>query len=172
LILIALGSNLPSEHGTPLETLETAIARIDAHEDITVKSRSKIYKSAPVPLSDQPWYHNAVILVETGLKPFTLLASLQEIEMQFGRERDLSNRNAARTLDLDVIAYDDLVINEAGLEIPHPRLADRAFVLMPLNGVAPEWKHPVSGASVAEMIEALPVGQELYKIEVKSDDAA
>lgn len=164
MILIALGANLPSEHGEPLETLLVAMARIDAHDDVCVVARSHVYKSAPVPLSDQPWYHNAVIAVETDLKPFTLLATLQEIEVEFGRERDFSNRNAARTLDLDIIAYGDDVLDEAGLEIPHPRMAERAFVLLPLNDVSPQWEHPVSGLSIGEMIEMLPEGQDLQKI--------
>lgn len=172
MILIALGSNLSSEYGSPLQTLEAAIARVDGHENISVVQRSFFYKSAPVPISEQPWYHNAVIAVETGLKPFTLLATLQEIEMQFGRERDGSNRNAARTLDLDIIAYHDVVLDEAGLEIPHPRMGERAFVLMPLYDVAPEWEHPVIGASIEEMLENLPTGQKLHKIEGDQHDAA
>jgi len=171
LILVALGSNLPSEHGDPLATLMAGIARIDAHDDIAVVARSAVYKSAPVPISGQPWYHNAVISIETDLKPFTLLASLQEIEAVFGRERDASNRNAARTLDLDVIAYDNLVIDEVGLEIPHPRMGERAFVLLPLCDVGPHWKHPISGLSVAEMIDGLPLGQEIVKIDEVNDGA-
>jgi len=172
LILIALGSNLPSEHGTPLQTLEAAIARIDAHDDISVVSCSPVYKSAPVPISDQPWYHNAVIAVNAELKPFTLLATLQEIEMQFGRERDAGNQNAARTLDLDIVGYHGQVVDEGGLTVPHPRMAERAFVLMPLYDVAPEWIHPVTGASIGEMLEALPEGQALHKIEGGEHDAA
>jgi len=165
LILIAFGSNLAGEYGAPIEVIKAAVERIDAHDDISVVSRSFIYKSAPVPLSDQPWYHNAVIAVDTDLKPFTLLATLQEIEMQFGRERDADNRNAARTLDLDIVAYDDVVMDEAGLEIPHPRMGERAFVLLPLNDIAATWRHPIHGGVISEMIAALPAGQELHKIE-------
>ncbi len=172
LIFIALGSNLPSVHGAPLQTLMAAIARIDAHEDISVLQRSCVYKSAPVPISDQPWYHNAVIAVESELQPFTLLAVLQEIEVEFGRVRDVENRNAARTLDLDIIAYDDLELDQAGLQIPHPRMGERAFVLLPLSDVSAEWKHPISGASIGEMIDQLPEGQDLHKIEECYDDAA
>ena len=171
MILIALGSNLPSKFGAPLETLQAAIQRIDAHDDIRVFGRSAIYKSAPVPVSDQPWYHNAVIAVDTSLKPFTLLAVLQEIEVEFGRFRVANDRNAPRTLDLDIVAYDDLVIDEAGLSIPHPRMDERAFVLLPLKDVSSDWKHPISEASIGEMIENLPEGQDLHKIEVETDDA-
>lgn len=172
MILVALGSNLPNMYGSPLETLEAAVARIDAHDDVSVVKRSLIYTSAPVPFSDQPWYHNAVIAVETELKPFTLLAVLQEIEIEFGRVRDAENQNAARTLDLDIVAYDDFVIDEAGLSVPHPRMTERAFVLMPIRDLSPEWKHPISGASISEMIEQLPEGQDLHEIEDICDDAA
>ena len=154
LILIALGANLPSVYGSPLKTLMAAIECIDSHEEIAVVRRSAIYKSAPVPISDQLWYHNAVIAVETGLKPFTLLAVLQEIEINFGRERAAGERNAARTLDLD---------------IPHPRMSDRGFVLFPLSDVSPEWKHPITGAFISKMIEALPKVQDIHKIEEKCD---
>ena len=172
MILIALGSNLPSSYGSPLETLEAAIAQIDAHDDLSVLACSAVYKSAPVPVSDQPWYHNSVISVETDLKPFTLLAVLQEIEIMFGRVRDAEERNAARTLDLDIISYDDCVIDEAGLQIPHPRMVERAFVVLPLCDIAPEWEHPVSGLSVAKMVDALPAGQDIQKIEGEKNDAA
>jgi len=168
LILIALGANLPSEYGDPLKTLHAAIVRIDAHEGVHVVARSHVYKSAPVPLSDQPWYHNAVIAVETDLTPLPLLLMLQEIEVDFGRRRDDGDRNAARTLDLDIVAYHDVVMDEAGLEIPHPRMADRAFVLLPIRDVSPRWQHPVSEAFIADMIDGLPDGQDLHKIE---DDA-
>ena len=169
MILIALGANLPSVYGSPLKTLTAAIECIDSHEEIAVVRRSAIYKSAPVPISDQPWYHNAVIAVETGLKPFTLLAVLQEIEINFGRERAADERNAARTLDLDIVAYHDFIIDEAGLEIPHPRMSDRGFVLFPLSDVSPEWKHPITGAFISKMIEALPKVQDIHKIEEKCD---
>ena len=169
MILIALGANLPSRYGAPLETLTAAMDRIDAHENIAVIARSNVYKSAPVPISDQPWYHNAVIAVETDLKPFTLLTNLQEIETDFGRERADGDRNAARVLDLDMIAYDDVVIDEAGLEIPHPRMDDRAFVLLPLSDVSPKWKHPVSRACIGEMVAALPDDQVIQKIDGDRD---
>lgn len=167
MILVALGSNLPSHYGSPVETLEAAFVQLSQHEAIDVIARSDVYMSAPVPVSDQPWYHNAVIAVETDLKPFTLLAVLQEIEADFGRERALGSegRNAARTLDLDIIGYHDVVLDEVGLEVPHPRMAGRAFVLYPLCDVAPDWVHPVSGGSVSSMIDGLPDGQDIRKLE-------
>ena len=121
--------------------------------------RSRFYKSAPVPVSDQPWYVNAVASVATELPPRELLALLHRVEARFGRAR--RERNEARPLDLDLLAYNDRIeAGEGGGPIlPHPRLHERGFVLLPLAEVAPGWRHPVSGKSVAELIAALPPGQ-------------
>lgn len=170
MILIAFGANLPSVYGAPLETLHEAIQQLDSMPDISVISVSNIYKSAPVPVSDQPWYHNGVLTVETALGPCELLGALQGLEGSFGRER--GERNAARVLDMDIIAYDDVVMADDALTIPHARAHDRAFVLLPLRDVAPKWKHPVSGLPVAEMISMLPEGQDIQQIEAGEHDAA
>jgi 2-amino-4-hydroxy-6-hydroxymethyldihydropteridine diphosphokinase len=118
-----------------------------------------------VPPSDQPDYVNGVVAVETRLSPAALLARLHEIERAFGRERRIPN--AARTLDLDLIAYHDRVTGpEEGAPIlPHPRLAERAFVLLPLQELAPGWRHPVSCVSIADLIRALPPGQSAQPLE-------
>jgi 2-amino-4-hydroxy-6-hydroxymethyldihydropteridine diphosphokinase len=152
MILIALGSNLPLEGAVPQQTLDAALAAM-ADEGIHVCARSRWYSTAPVPASDQPRYINAVALVETALDPAALMEKLHKIEDRFRRAR--SAPNAARTLDLDLIDYDGRVMN-GELILPHPRLAERGFVLQPLAEVAPEWRHPVSGRNVAELIAALP----------------
>lgn len=159
-----MGSNLSGCYGSPAGALVAAVAAIDACDGVRVIAQSPVYKSAPVPISDQPWYHNSVIAVETLLEPLDLLKVLQGVEVRFGRERVDGERNAARTLDLDIIAYHDVVLGDVDLEIPHPRMADRAFVLLPLYDVEPKWKHPVSGLCIEEMVELLPEGQDIQRI--------
>ncbi|WP_142846970.1 2-amino-4-hydroxy-6-hydroxymethyldihydropteridine diphosphokinase [Telmatospirillum sp. J64-1] len=155
MILIGLGANLPSRYGSPRETLEAALAEIE-RRGARVVACSRWWKTAPVPVSDQPWYVNGVARVETGMTAAELLALLHDVEREFGRVR--GERNAARVVDLDLLAYGRERITE-GLEVPHPRLAERAFVLLPLAELAPDWVHPVTGKGIGEMIAALPPGQ-------------
>jgi 2-amino-4-hydroxy-6-hydroxymethyldihydropteridine diphosphokinase len=150
-ILIALGANLPSVAGQPLETCLAALDEF-AVRDISVDAVSRWYESAPVPASDQPWFVNGVASVQTGYSPQALLNILHSIERVFGRAR--ASRNAPRTLDLDLLAYHDQVADGPPV-LPHPRLQDRAFVLSPLRDIAPDWRHPVTGMSVETMISAL-----------------
>lgn len=161
-VYIGLGANLPSpEHGTPRETLEAAIAALDTH-GLAVVARSPLYESEPVPVSDQPWYLNAVVEVATDRSASEVLALLHSVENAFGRVRAI--RNEARVLDLDLLDHRGTV--HAGPEspvLPHPRLADRAFVLLPLRDIAPDWRHPVSGRIIAELLESLPEGQRIRR---------
>jgi 2-amino-4-hydroxy-6-hydroxymethyldihydropteridine diphosphokinase len=106
-----------------------------------------------VPASDQPDFINAVVIVESPFEPAALLALLHRVEASFGRIRAV--RNEARVLDLDLLAWNDRV-SAADPSLPHPRLHERAFVLLPLRDVAPAWRHPISGKSVSEMIADLP----------------
>lgn len=160
MILIGLGANLPSPlWGRPPATLVAAIAALEA-EGIAVTARSALYESAPVPASGQPWFVNAVIAVQTDLGPEALLETLLGLEARFGRERRAPG--AARVLDLDLIAYDDMVTPaDAHPALPHPRMHDRAFVLLPLKEIAPGWVHPRLGRTLEQLIDALPAGQEL-----------
>ena len=128
-----------------------------AARGIAVRAISNWYETAPVPASDQPWFVNGVIRVETSLPPHDLLALLHAVETDFARSR--SAPNAARTLDLDLLAYGGVVLEQGPLLLPHPRLQERAFVLLPLRDVAPDWRHPVLKTTPAEMIAA--VGQSL-----------
>jgi 2-amino-4-hydroxy-6-hydroxymethyldihydropteridine diphosphokinase len=157
-ILVGLGANLPSpRHGPPVATLEAAL-KVLAARGLRIRLRSRWWESAPVPLSDQPWYVNGVVDVATSLGPVPLLALLHEVEAAFGRVRSLPN--APRVLDLDLLAYGEEI--REGPEpplLPHPRLAVRAFVLYPLAEVRPGWRHPLTGLGLPEMIAALPAGQ-------------
>ena len=157
-ILVALGANLPSPiHGPPVATLEAALGALQA-AGLKILARSCWWESPPVPASDQPWYVNGVVEIETALGPEALLAKLHEIEAAFGRVRSL--RNAARVLDLDLLAYGCLVREgpEAPL-LPHPRMAERGFVLRPLAEIRPGWHHPVTGLALSTLIARLPPGQ-------------
>ena len=162
-VYIGLGANLPSpEHGTPRATLEAAIAVLAARGLVPV-ARSPFYESEPVPVSDQPWYLNAVIEVTTDLDAEATLVLLHSVENAFGRVRGA--RNAPRVLDLDLLDHRGGVREGPDSPLlPHPRLADRAFVLLPLRDIAPGWRHPVDGRTVAELLESLPPGQRIRRL--------
>lgn len=155
MILVAIGANLPNPRfGTPRETCEAALAAL-ADSGVKVRRRSRWYRSAPVPPSDQPWFVNGVAVLETTLKPADLLALLHRIEADFGRVRRV--RNEARVIDLDLLAYDDRVSGPGETPVlPHPRLAERPFVVQPLAEIAPDWRHPRDGRTAREMLAALP----------------
>jgi 2-amino-4-hydroxy-6-hydroxymethyldihydropteridine diphosphokinase len=158
LIIIGLGANLPSPaYGAPKATLTAALERFEA-AGIHVTARSRWYESEPVPKSDQPNFINGVVRVETSMTPAALMTVLQRIEKEFGRTKGV--RNAARCIDLDIIAYGDKVTRGETLPLlPHPRMHERAFVLMPLREIAPRWYHPFLGRTVDQLIERLPRGQ-------------
>ncbi len=157
MILIGIGANLPSEHGTPLQTCEVALRAL-SEAGVPIARRSRWYESAPEPVSTQPWYVNGVAELDTDIEPPALLAALHDIEARFGRGRaDRRQKNAARSLDLDLLCYHDrLAAAPSRPLLPHPRMHRRAFVLLPLREVAPAWRHPGSGASIAELIADLP----------------
>lgn len=146
---IGLGANLPSPAGPPEATLAAAALRLASLGRVAV--RSHLYATAPVGFANQPRFLNAVIALETGLSPRSLLDGLLAIEREFGRDRTASVPNGPRTLDLDILLYDKLIIRDLDLEIPHPRFSERAFVLVPLSEIAPQARDPRTGASVLQL---------------------
>jgi 2-amino-4-hydroxy-6-hydroxymethyldihydropteridine diphosphokinase len=156
-ILVAIGANLPSpQFGSPRSTCEEALQEL-SRRGLGILRRSRWFETAPIPVSDQPWYVNGIAVVETDRSPEALLALLHEVERQFGRER--RDLNAARILDLDLVAYGDLVRTDPPPILPHPRMHERAFVLLPLADVAPDWRHPADGRTLSELLRAMPPDQ-------------
>lgn len=131
IVFIALGANLDD----PYRQIEVAMGELATLPDSRLIARSGLYASKPAGYVDQPDYVNAVAEIETGLAPRDLLDRLLEIERHHGRQREF--RNSPRTLDLDILLYDQLQMDEAGLHLPHPRMHERAFVLQPLAEIAP-----------------------------------
>jgi len=161
-ILIGIGSNLAAPPATtPLDTAQAALQALAAPH-LQPIACSSWYESAPVPASDQPWFVNAVVMLAGELEPAVVLERLLAIEARFGRERGA--RNAARTLDLDLLDYDGLVMTTPSLSLPHPRLHERRFVLAPLCEIAPGWRHPQLNATAAELLARLPPGQPVRRL--------
>lgn len=157
MIIVALGSNLSSPFGAPDATILRAIDTLSAQIG-SLDRVSHLWRSPAWPDANDPPFVNAVAAVNTTLPPSELLERLHGIENMFGRQRSENVlRNAPRTLDLDLIDYEGLV-QKGPAELPHPRMRERAFVLLPLREVAPDWRHPATGQTVDELISALPEG--------------
>jgi len=150
---IGLGANLASYAGPPPDTLAAAVLRLA--ELGRVAARSSLYRTDPVGFAHQPQFVNGVVALETELEPRDLLKKLLAIEKDFGRDRSVGIPNGPRTLDLDILLMDGLEMTEPGLELPHPRLAERGFVLFPLSEIAPNLRIPGRGETVAELTQAL-----------------
>ncbi len=148
---IALGANL----GDPAAQVERAFAELARLPGTRLGARSRLYLSKAEGYAAQPDFVNAVVAISTLLAPRALLEALLDIEARHGRRREF--KNAPRTLDLDLLLYDDLVLHEPGLTLPHPRMCERAFVLQPMLEIAPEQAIPGKG-SVADCLTALLAG--------------
>ncbi|HET8654199.1 MAG TPA: 2-amino-4-hydroxy-6-hydroxymethyldihydropteridine diphosphokinase [Longimicrobiaceae bacterium] len=144
-ILLGLGANL----GDPIAQLCEGMARL--RDSVEMTAVSAVYRTEPVGYAEQPEFFNLVCAGRTLLSPEDLLAEARRIESALGRERPF--RGAPRTLDVDLLAYGDLVLETGELVLPHPRLHERAFVLVPLDEIAPRWRHPVLRRTASELLE-------------------
>jgi 2-amino-4-hydroxy-6-hydroxymethyldihydropteridine diphosphokinase len=147
--LLALGGNV----GDVPDTFNRAIAMLADGADIRVQARSSNYSTPPWGVTDQPRFVNAALLVATVLSPHELLARAQEVEGRLGRTRPSGQRWGPRTLDIDLIAYDDIRFNTSELTLPHPRALERAFVLAPLAEIVPEWR--IAGVRIIDALAAI-----------------
>ena len=150
---IGMGGNLASWAGTPENTLTAAARRLESLG--RVSCRSSLYSTEPVGFAEQPRFVNAVVELKTDLGPRELLDGLLRIEQEFGRDRTASFVNGPRTLDLDILLMDEVTVREPGLEIPHPRLAERAFVLVPLCEIAPLFVDVSRQRTVSQLLHDL-----------------
>ena len=163
-IFIGAGGNLAHPtYGSPRQTLEAAFREL-ARRGVHILQVSPWYRTAPVPVSDQPWYQNAVVEVGTDQGPDKLLATLHEVEEAFGRVRTVAN--VARMIDLDLLDFKGEIApgGRGRPTLPHPRMAVRAFVLKPLADLAPEWRHPETGAPIQALLAALPADQSTVRL--------
>lgn len=142
---LGLGSNL----GNRRANLEDAVKALGS-DDLRVLRRSSIYETAPRDLTDQPWFLNQVIEAETSLFPRQLHARVKKIERELGRKPSVPK--GPRLIDIDILLFGEALVSAPGLEIPHPRMADRRFVLEPLAELVPELRHPGTGRTIREML--------------------
>jgi len=162
LVYLALGSNV----GNREENLREAERRL-RRLAITVKHASSIYETAPVDYLEQPWFLNSVLEAQTALPPQELLRRMREIEAAMGGPKPFAK--GPRLIDLDILLYGDETIASRDLQIPHPRMLERRFVLVPLAEIAPTYRHPSWPDSVAELLQKTPDRSEVRKCPSKSD---
>jgi len=158
-VFIGLGSNV----GDPVANLKEALTRLAEH--VTLERVSSAYLTDPVGLREQPRFLNAVVRARTELDARELLSVMARLEDEMGRQRDV--RFGPRTIDLDLLLYGNVTCQEPGLSLPHPRMADRRFVLVPLSEIAPAIRMPPDGWTVAELLSRLPASQAVDRIQLE-----
>lgn len=158
-VFIGLGANI----GDPETRLRRAVERLG--EALEVVAVSSLYRTEPVGVRDQPSFMNAAIWVRTDMDPSAVHVLLQRLEDEGGRVRDVPM--GPRTLDLDLLLYGSSTVDEPGLTVPHPRMAERRFVLEPLVEIAPDVRHPVIGSSLAEVLASLPPAEAVERLDVE-----
>jgi 2-amino-4-hydroxy-6-hydroxymethyldihydropteridine diphosphokinase len=179
MVIISLGSNVTSRWGTTQSSLLQALTELE-RDGVRVLRVSRLYRTRPYGLTNQPDFTNAVALIHTSRSPHGLLKILKSIEQRAGRGSSSSVRWGPRPLDLDIVDYNRRILNcvkcnmqvfncsrvyanrrpQGSLILPHPGVAFRAFVLVPLHEVAPHWHHPVTGLTASEMLKKLPLRDE------------
>ena len=162
-VFIGAGANL----GEPVRRIREALDELEKSPGVKLSGVSSLYRTQPMGPVEQPPFVNAVFLLEYGMSAQSLLALLLEIEQKMGRVRE--ERWGPRVIDLDLLFYGEDIIEEPGLEVPHPRLHERRFVLAPLAEIAPDFVHPVIDKSVSELLSGLPAGDFwVEKLELES----
>jgi len=156
-VYLGLGSNLGDRESHIKNALQ------ELRSVVTLQAISSIYETEPWGFHDQPKFLNAVCMGETRLTPHALLAAIKAIEQRMGRRPTV--RYGPRPIDIDILSFGDHVIQTDELQIPHPRLAERAFVLVPLMEIAPDWKHPITGLTPAELLSRLGTTEGVWKYE-------
>jgi 2-amino-4-hydroxy-6-hydroxymethyldihydropteridine diphosphokinase len=155
---IGIGSNIES----PAENCLQAIERLSTHSDLTLVTRSSLYQSEPFGITDQDWFVNCVAQITTSLTPEKLLRACLSIEQAMGRTR--TEKWGPRIIDLDILFYDDLILKQEGLEIPHPGIAERSFVLAPMNEIEPGFIHPKLKKNIEALLAEIPNPQQLNNL--------
>ena len=148
--ILAFGSNLPFKNNSPQDNIEKAY-EVLSKNGIKILNKSSIYKSEAYPNKNDPEFCNSVVSVDTDLEPNVLLKIILKIEESFDRKRYV--KNSPRTLDIDIICFDNIVLNEKNLIIPHPEMQNRLFVLLPIQEINKNWLHPVLTKSVTNIIK-------------------
>ena len=154
-VYLSLGSNM----GNRLQNLQSAVEALRAELDVTVWKVSRVYETEPIGDIDQDPFLNMAVSLETTLEPLDLLACVQSIEDEMGRER--TRRWGPRVIDIDIVLWDDVIVNEKTLTVPHPEFRKRAFVLTPLEDIAPVAKDPGTGLTIRELLRAVEVEGEV-----------
>jgi len=160
-VYLSLGSNL----GNRFLNLARAIEKLDRQDGVKVLSRSSCYETDPVGHEEQPDFINMAVKIESLMPPDRLLNKIKEIEKSLGRAETF--RWGPRIIDIDILLYENEVISTPDLEIPHPMMHERAFVLLPLSEIAADARHPASGKNVKEMIEGMPCIKGIRKVDTK-----
>jgi 2-amino-4-hydroxy-6-hydroxymethyldihydropteridine diphosphokinase len=155
---IGIGSNLESPAGNCLKAVES----LDTHPKVTLVARSSLYQSEPFGNTDQDWFVNCVVQITTSLTPEELLHICLSIEQAMGRAR--AEKWGPRIIDLDILFYNDLIIKQAGLEIPHPGITERSFVLAPMNEITPDYIHPKHKQSIQTLLTKIPKPQQVNRL--------
>ena len=156
---IAIGSNMES----PAANCRRAMDRLGDSPGMTLLARSSLYRSEPFGKTDQDWFVNAVVRIDTSLSPEELLKTCLSIEQEMGRSR--SEKWGPRIIDLDILFYDDLILKLEGLEIPHPGIPERSFVLVPMNEIAPDCIHPQLKKPVKTLLEEIENPQQVKRMD-------
>lgn len=158
---VSLGANV----GDPASQLWEATRKLASHDRVALRGRSSLWKTSPLgPVVDQPDFVNAVVKLVTSLTPRALLTLCKAIEDSMARDRSKEQPMGPRPIDLDILTYGELVVQEDDLVLPHPKIAERAFVLEPLREIEPDFVHPATGKTVEEMLAAIEPGQKVERI--------